>query len=426
MQTAGILPGPFRSGAPAGPLIEWPAQSTMSNFEATDFYNLDALLTPDEHRIRNSVRHWVDERFQPVVAQHYRAGTFPMDVVPELAQLRVFGPTINGHGCAGLGSGAAGLIMQELERGDSGLRTFASVQGSLAMMAIDLFGSEQQKSRWLPEMAHGTKLGCFALTEPDFGSNPAGVRCRARRTANGFRISGAKKWIGNGTIADVAVVWAKVDGDPAVDPESADAIRGFLVEKGSPGFTARLIEGKLSLRAALTAELEFNDCALPADALLPETAGLRSPLTCLNHARYGIAWGAIGAAMACYDEARQYAIQREQFGRPIASFQLVQAKLARMLTEITKAQLLAHRLAQLKDSGAAKHYHISMAKMNNVEMALDAARTARDILGAVGILDERQCFRHMCNLESVKTYEGTQDIHLLVLGQQITGIAAFG
>ena len=397
----------------------------MATFQATDFYDLDALLTPEERRIRDEVRHWVDERFLPVVVQHYRAATFPMELVPELARLGAFGPTIKGHGCGGLGSVASGLIMQELERGDSGLRTFASVQGSLAMMAIDLFGSEQQKSRWLPEMARGTKLGCFALTEPDFGSNPAGLRCRARKTADGYRLSGRKKWIGNGTIADVAVVWAKVDGDPAVGPESADAIRGFLVEKGTPGFTARLIEGKLSLRAALTAELDFNDCVLPAEALLPETAGLRSPLTCLNHARYGIAWGAIGAAMACYDEARQYAMQREQFGRPIATFQLVQAKLARMLTEITKAQLLAHRLAQLKDSGSAKHYHISMAKMNNVEIALDTARTARDILGAAGILDEHQCFRHMCNLESVKTYEGTHDIHMLVLGQQITGTAAF-
>jgi glutaryl-CoA dehydrogenase len=397
----------------------------MAIFQATDFYDLDALLTPDERRIRDSVRHWVDNRFLPVVVEHYRAGTFPMELVPELARLGAFGPTIQGHGCAGLGSVAGGLIMQELERGDSGLRTFASVQGSLAMMAIDLFGSEEQKSRWLPEMAQGTKLGCFALTEPEFGSNPAGLRCRAQRVGNGYRLSGAKKWIGNATIADVAVVWAKVDGEPGIQPGSADAIRGFLVEKGTPGFTAKLIEGKLSLRAALTAELEFNDCALPSDALLPQSDGLRSPLTCLNHARYGIAWGAIGAAMACYDEARQYAMQRQQFGRSIASFQLVQAKLARILTEITKAQLLTHRLAQLKDDGAARHYHISMAKMNNVEIALDAARTARDILGAVGILDQHQCFRHMCNLESVKTYEGTYDIHLLVLGQQITGISAF-
>ncbi len=397
----------------------------MSTFEATDFYDLDALLTPDERQIRDRVRRWVDERFLPVVTEHYRAGTFPIDLVPELAELGAFGPTIKGHGCPGLGNVAGGLIMQELERGDRGLRTFASVQGSLAMMAIDLFGSEEQKSRWLPEMARGAKLGCFALTEPDFGSNPGGMITRARKTGDGFRLSGAKKWIGNATIADVAVVWAKLEGEPGVDAQSSGAIRGFLVEKGTPGFKATLIEGKLSLRAALTAEIELDDCALPPDALLPESGGLRSPLGCLNHARYGISWGALGAAMSCYDEARRYAMGREQFGRPIASFQLVQAKLARMLTEITKAQFLALRLAQLKDAGAAKHYHISMAKMNNVEIALDAARTARDILGGVGILDEHQCFRHMCNLESVKTYEGTHDIHLLVLGQQITGIPAF-
>ncbi len=401
----------------------------MSNsaptFEATDFYQLDDLLTLEERRLRDQVRDWVQERFLPVVRQHYRDATFPMELVPELAQLSVFGPTIKGHGCAGLGSLAAGLIMRELERGDSGLRTFASVQGSLAMMAIDLFGSEEQKSRWLPAMARGEKLGCFALTEPYFGSNPAGLRCRASKTDEGYRLSGEKKWIGNGTVADVAIVWARIDGEAGLDPESTRAIRGFLVEKGNPGFSATLIEGKLSLRAALTAQLAFNDCLLPESALLPQSDGLRSPLTCLNHARYGIAWGALGAAMACYDEARQYAIGREQFGRPIGSFQLVQAKLARMLTEITKAQLLAIRLAQLKDAGTARHYHISMAKMNNVEIALDIARTARDILGAVGILDEHQCFRHMCNLESVETYEGTHDIHLLVLGQQITGIPAF-
>ncbi|CAN5535923.1 acyl-CoA dehydrogenase family protein [soil metagenome] len=394
-------------------------------FEAADFYHLDDLLTPDERRIRDEVRQWVTERFLPVVAQHYRAGTFPMELVPELARLGVFGPGIQGHGCGGLGSVAAGRIMQELERGDSGLRTFASVQGSLAMMAIDLFGSEEQKDRWLPPMAKGEKLGCFALTEPEFGSNPAGLRTRVRPSAGGYRLEGEKKWIGNGTIADVAIVWAKLEGEPGADAESADAIGGFLVEKGTPGFTATLIEGKLSLRAALTAELKFDGCILPESALLPQSAGLRSPLTCLNHARYGIAWGALGAAMACYDEARQYALGRKQFGRPIASFQLVQAKLARMLTEITKAQLLAHRLAQLKDAGAVRAHHISMAKMNNVEIALDVARTARDILAGVGILDERQCFRHMCNLESVKTYEGTHDIHLLVLGQKITGLSAF-
>jgi glutaryl-CoA dehydrogenase len=293
------------------------------------------------------------------------------------------------------------------------------------MTAIDLFGSEEQKQRWLPAMAQGTELGCFALTEPEFGSNPGGMRCRARKTPDGYILSGAKKWIGNGTIADVAVVWAKVEGEEGVDPESAKAVRGFLVEKGTPGFRATLMEGKLSLRAALTASLAFDNCPLPPDALLPRSAGLKSPLACLNHARYGIAWGALGAAMACYDEARQYAKSRVQFGRPIGGFQLVQAKLARMLTEITKAQLLAHRLAQLKDTGAARHFHISLAKMNNVEIALDVARSARDILGGVGILDQHQCFRHMCNLESVKTYEGTHDVHLLVLGEQITGLSAF-
>jgi glutaryl-CoA dehydrogenase len=398
----------------------------MPTFEAADFYNLEELLTAEERRTRDDVRGWVEDRFLPVVAQHYRDGTFPMELVPELARLNAFGPSIKDYGCAGLGSVAAGLIMQELERGDSGLRTFASVQGSLAMMAINLFGSEEQKNRWLPEMAQGRKLGCFALTEPDFGSNPGGLQCRARKTADGYILNGAKKWIGNGTIADVAIVWAKVDGETDIDANSASAIRGFLVEKGAPGFTSSLIDGKLSLRAALTAELRFADCAIPASALLPKSAGVKSPLLCLNQARYGIAWGVIGAAMACYNEARQYAINRVQFDRPIGGFQLVQAKLARMLTEITKAQLLAFRLAQLKDAGTARHYQISMAKMNNVEIALDAARTARDILGGVGILDEHQCFRHMCNLESVNTYEGTHDVHLLVLGEQITGMSAFG
>lgn len=395
----------------------------MPTFEAADFYNLEELLTNEERKTRDTVRRWVQERFLPLVVQHYRAGTFPLELVPELAELGVFGPSIKGYGCGGLGSVAAGLIMQELERGDSGLRTFASVQGSLSMMAINLFGSDEQKERWLPAMAQGKKLGCFALTEPDFGSNPGGLRCRARRTKEGYRLNGAKKWIGNGTIADVAVVWAKVEGEG--DTESGEAIRGFLVEKGAPGFTASLIEGKLSLRAALTASLEFTDCAIPANALLPQSRGLKSPLLCLNQARYGIAWGAIGAAMACYDEARQYALSRIQFDRPIGHFQLVQAKLARMLTEITKAQLLAYRLAKMKDEDAAKHYHISMAKMNNVEIALEIAREARDLLGAVGILDEHQSFRHMCNLESVKTYEGTHDIHLLVLGEKITGKSAF-
>lgn len=398
----------------------------MPAFEPADFYNLEELLTADERRIRDDIRGWVEERFLPLVAQHYRDGTFPMELVPELAKLNAFGPSIKGYGCAGLGSVASGLIMQELERGDSGLRTFASVQGSLAMMAINLFGSEEQKNQWLPAMAKGDKLGCFALTEPDFGSNPGGLQCRARKTADGYILNGAKKWIGNGTIADVAIVWAKVQREEDVESNKESAIRGFLVEKGTPGFDSKIIEGKLSLRAALTAELEFKNCSIPATALLPKSGGVKSPLLCLNQARYGIAWGVIGAAMACYDEARQYAIKRVQFDRPIGGFQIVQTKLARMLTEITKAQLLALRLAQMKDAETVKHYHISMAKMNNVEIALDAARTTRDILGGIGILDQHQCFRHMCNLESVKTYEGTHDVHLLILGEQITGMSAFG
>jgi len=393
----------------------------MSEFESPDFFRLDDLLTPEERHLRDCVRAFVTDRFLPVAVEHYRAGTLPLDLLPELGRLGVFGPTIRGYSCPGIGNVGAGLIMQELERGDSGLRTLASVQGALAMMAIYQFGSDEQKEQWLPGMAHGDKLGAFALTEPEFGSNPAGLKCQARKTADGYVLNGAKKWIGNATIADVIVVWAKIE-----ETDDQQAIRGFLVEKGTRGFQPSLIEGKLSLRIGLTGEIQFENCAVPAEALLPKSRGLRSALECLNHARFGIAWGAIGAAMACYEEARQYALERNQFGKPIASFQLVQAKLVQMLTEITKAQLLALRLAQLKDAGAAKHYHISMAKMNNVAMAIDCARTARDILGAEGILDSRACMRHMCNLESVKTYEGTEDIHRLILGQQITGISGFG
>ncbi len=392
----------------------------MTAFEGVDFYGLEELFTPAEHRLRDTVRAWVQERFLPRIPHDYREGTFSLELVPELAQLGAFGASIEGYDCAGLGAVAVGLLMQELERGDSGLRTFASVQGSLAMQAIFLFGTEQQKQRWLPPMAKGEKLGCFALTEPECGSDPASLVTRAYKTKDGYVLNGEKMWIGNGTLADVAVIWAKLDDD-----SSADVIRGFLVERGAPGFKSTLIDGKLSLRAAFTAKLEFHNCELPADALLPSARGIKSPFLCLNQARYGIAWGAIGAAMACYDEARRYALQRTQFGRPIAGFQLVQQKLVRMVTEITKAQLLAYRLAQLKDAGSLQHYQISMAKMNNVDAALTIAREARDLLGGVGILDSRQCFRHLCNLESVKTYEGTHDIHTLILGQHLTGIAAF-
>jgi glutaryl-CoA dehydrogenase len=293
------------------------------------------------------------------------------------------------------------------------------------MNAIHMFGSEAQKQKWLPTMARAEKLGCFGLTEPDFGSNPAGMISTAKITDTGFVLNGKKMWIGLGTIADVAVVWAKVDGEPGVDPTSAGAIRGFLVERETPGFRTELISGKYSLRAANTSRLEFSDCLIPAENLLPGSKGLRSPLMCLNHARYGIAWGVLGAAMACYEEARTYAMKRIQFGKPLGSFQLVQRKLALMLTELTKAQLLVWRLALLKARGAATHVQISMAKRNNVAMALEIARTTRDLLGGVGILDQFQCFRHMANLESVKTYEGTEDMHLLILGEHITGIPAF-
>lgn len=397
----------------------------MSDYQPADFYALDDLIPPADRALRDRVRDWVERRYLPIIRDHYRAGTFPLELIPELGELGALGAPIHGYGCPGRSSLAYGLVMQELERGDSGLRTVASVQGALAMQSIYAFGDETQKQAWLPGMATGQKLGCFGLTEPGHGSNPGGMTTRARRTSRGYVLDGGKMWIGNATVADVAIVWAKLADVPGVDADSPQAIRGFLVERGTPGYTTSLIDGKLSLRAALTCKLEFRDCELPAEALLPGSQGLKSPLSCLNHARYGIAWGVLGAAMACYDEARRYALGRVQFGRPIAGFQLVQKKLAEMLAEITKAQLLAFRLAQLKEAGTITHQQISLAKMNNVAIALDIARTARDVLGAVGILDDHQCMRHMCNLESVRTYEGTHDIHLLALGQHITGIAAF-
>lgn len=397
----------------------------MGSFQGVDFYGLDELLSPADRELRERVRGWVETRYLPLVAENYERGTFPLTIAREIATLGAFGGNISGYGCAGLTPLGYGLVMQELERGDSGLRTFASVQGALAMTAIHLFGSDEQKQKWLPVMAKGEKLGCFGLTEPDFGSNPAGMATTARKTADGYVLNGKKMWIGLGTVADVAVVWAKVDGEPGVDPTSPAAIRGFLVEAKSPGFTADLIEGKLSLRAANTSRLAFTNCLVPADSLLPLSHGLKSPLQCLNHARYGIAWGVLGAAMACYEEAREYAARRIQFGKPIAAYQLTQRKLALMLTELTKAQLLAWRLAQLKAAGKATFVQISMAKRNNVATALEIARTTRDILGGVGILGEHQCFRHLANLESVKTYEGTDDMHLLIVGEHITGISAF-
>ena len=400
-------------------------ESSSDSFNGVDFYGIEELLTAEERRHRDVMRAWVSERFLPRVREHYAAGTFPAELVPEMAQRHAFGATIRGHGCAGLSNVAYGLIMQELERGDSGLRTFASVQGALTMNAIAMFGSPEQKERWLGPMARGEKIGCFGLTEPEFGSNPAGMSSTARQTSDGFVLDGCKTWIGNAMICDVAVVWAKVEGEAAATGGKKPVIRGFLVEKGISGFRRELIEGKMSLRVSPTGKLIFQNCRLPPSALLPESTGLRSALMCLNHARYGIAWGAVGSAMACYEEARQYAGRRVQFGKPIAAFQLTQRKLALMLSELTKAQLLALRLGQLKDAGKASPAQISLAKRNNVAAAIEIARLTRDILGGVGILDQHQCFRHLCNLESVKTYEGTDDMHLLILGEEITGIPAF-
>lgn len=390
-----------------------------------DLFCLDDLLSDEDRALRDRIRDWVTKRFTPEINRCWNAATFPMELVPEIAALGVFGGNIQGYGCAGWSALTYGLALQELERGDTGLRTLASVQGALAMNAIHLFGTDEQKKLWLPAMARGEKLGCFGLTEPNHGSNPGGMQTRAVETHDGYELTGSKMWIGNGAIADVAVVWAKVDGEPELDPDSPRAIRGFLVERGTPGFSTSVIEGKYSLRVGITCRLEFDKCHIPHAALLPGSNGLKSPLQCLNHARYGIAWGVLGAAQACFAEARDYALKRHQFDKPLASFQLVQSKLAQMATDISNAQLQAYRLAQLKDAGKATHVQISIAKRHNVAIALSVARTAREILGGIGILDEHVAFRHMCNLESVQTYEGTDDMHQLILGEHLTGISAF-
>ena len=383
-----------------------------------DFLGLDSLLGEDERLVRRTAREFVDARVLPVIRQHYREGTFPLELVGEMGDLGFFGANLEGYGCAGMSDLEYGLLMQELERGDSGFRSFVSVQSSLAMFAIWRFGSEEQKQRWLPPMARGEAIGCFGLTEPNFGSNPAGMTTRARASSDGFVLNGEKTWITNGSIADVAVVWAKYG--------QTDEVRGFLVEKGTKGFTASDLHNKLSMRASVTSSLAFADCTLPAVAALPEAIGLKAPLECLNNARMGIGWGAIGAASACYEEARRYTLERTQFaGKPIASHQLVQGELAWMITEISKAQLLALHVTRLKQEGRLHHSHVSMLKRNNVWMALETARRARDLLGANGITDEYCAFRHMANLETVKTYEGTHNIHTLVIGQRVTGIAAF-
>jgi glutaryl-CoA dehydrogenase len=388
----------------------------MEKFRGVDYYGIEGLLSEEERMVRDAVRDWVETEFLPVVAEHHRQGTFPMALAAKLGELGVFGATLKGYGCAGLNNVAYGLIMQELERGDSGLRSFASVQSGLVMYPIHRYGSEAQKERWLPSLQQGTTLGCFGLTEPDHGSDPGGMKTRATRRGDGYVLNGTKLWITNGSVADVAVVWAKGD-----DGE----IGGYLVERGTPGFSALDIHGKFSMRASVTSELSFQDCRIPLDGKLPGVSGLKGPLSCLTQARYGIAWGAVGAAMACYDWALQYAQARVQFGKPIAAFQLVQRKLVWMVTEITKAQLLSLQLGRLKDAGAVRAQQVSMAKMNNVWMALETARMARDILGAAGIVDEHPVIRHLMNLETVITYEGTHDIHTLIIGRDVTGLDAF-
>ena len=384
-------------------------------YEALDFYDIDSLLTDEERMVRDMVRDWVDEKILPNIEKACHDGVFPDEWRVDLGEMGILGAPLEGYGCPGLSYIAYGLICQELERGDSGVRSFASVQGSLAMYPIWDFGSEEQKNHYLPKMTTGEWIGCFGLTEPDYGSNPGDMITRAEDKGDHYLLNGAKMWITNGTIADLAVVWAKLDG----------VIRGFIVEKDDPGFTAPEMTGKHSLKASVTSELVFQDCKIPKDRMLPHVKGLKGPFSCLDNARYGISWGAVGAAQSCFSSAREYALSRIQFDHPIASFQLVQNKLAWMLREITKAQLLAYHLGKKKDEGTWIPEHISLAKMNNVDIALDIARMARDIHGANGILDEYPVMRHMANLESVKTYEGTHDIHNLILGRHITGIQAF-
>ena len=385
--------------------------------KGTDFLGLDGLLTEEEKLARSSIRRFVEAEINPIIADCFEEGRFPQQVISGLASLGVLGANLpEEYGCAGMNNVAYGLVMQELEAGDSGIRSFASVQGALCMYPIFQFGSEDQKKRFLPEMAAGKIIGCFGLTEPNFGSNPSGMLTRAERVRDGWLLNGSKAWITNGNIANIAIVWAKT---------SEDEIRGFIVEQGTPGFSVRETKHKLSLRASITSELLFDDCLIPESNLLPLSGGLKSPLMCLTQARYGIAWGAIGAAMSCYETALEYSKERIQFGKPIGAFQLTQKKLTEMVTEISKAQLLCLHLGRMKDEGKLRPVHVSMGKKNNVAMALECARTARGILGANGITGEYPIMRHMNNLESVFTYEGTDDIHTLIIGEHITGLKAF-
>ncbi len=390
-------------------------------FHGVDFYNLDGLLSEEERAVRDTVRAWVDDNLLPIIGDCYVEGRFPKELIPGMAELGLFGANLpEEYGCAGLDNVAYGLIMQELERGDSGVRSFASVQGALVMYPIFAFGSDEQKKKWLPQMASGKVIGCFGLTEPDYGSNPGGMITVAKETSDGWVINGAKMWITNGSTAQAAIIWAKTG-----KLDDQNSIRGFIVPADTKGFSAKDQKGKLSLRASDTSELVLQDVHVPKDAVLPKSGGLKSPLMCLTQARYGIAWGAVGAAMACYDEAVSYARNRVMFGKPIGAFQLQQLRLAEMLTEITKAQLLCLQLGRLKDAGTMTPQQVSLAKRNNVSMATDVAREARRLLGANGILAEYQAMRHLANLESVYTYEGTHDIHTLILGQEITGLSAY-
>jgi glutaryl-CoA dehydrogenase len=380
-----------------------------------DFFHLDDLLTDEERMARDTAKRFVDREILPLIERSFASETFPMHLVPQMAELGMFGANLKGYGCAGMNNVAYGLIMQELEAGDSGLRSFASVQSALSMYAIYANGSEEQKQRYLPEMAKGKLIGCFGLTEPDHGSDPGGMETKARRDGDGWILNGTKRWITNGSIADVAIVWAKVE----------EGITGFLVEKGTPGFSTRDIHGKFSMRSSITSELILEDVRIPKTAHLEKARGLKGPLGCLTQARYGIAWGAIGAARSCFHTALDYTKSRKQFSRPLAGYQLVQAKLVKMLTEITKAQMICLRLAHLKDQGKMRPEHVSFAKRNNVNEALKIARDARDMLGANGIVNEYPVIRHMLNLETVNTYEGTFDVHTLILGRDITGESAF-
>lgn len=389
----------------------------MPAFPGVDFIDFDSLLSDEEKLVRQTARQFVDEQVLPIIEQCNREARFPMELIPQIAELGFLGANLAGYGCAGMSNVEYGLVMQELERGDSGLRSFVSVQSALVMYPIYRYGTEAQKEKWLPKLQSGKAIGCFGLTEPQFGSNPGGMLTRAVKKGDRYILNGEKMWITNGSVADVSVVWAKTEDG---------VVRGFLVEKGTPGFKAWDVHGKWSLRASVTSGLAMTDCEIPAENLLPKAEGLKAALSCLTQARYGIGWGAIGAAMACYDTALQYAKTRKQFqNKPIASHQLVQDKLVWMITEITKAQLLALHVGKLKDQDRVHHTHISMLKMNNVWMALETARKARDILGANGIVDDYCIMRHMNNLESVYTYEGTHDIHKLVIGERITGIPAY-